>query len=235
MSRLPPIKGFNKTTEASDKVFVPSIFVGGCNLKCPYCMNMRLANNSVEEDVPFEEIQWYIQRENPQMVIISGGEPTCVPLTMLKNLIEEIRSLDCLVGLCTNGIESDIMKEIIGDLAYVALDIKSPSPYDYYAMGTNLMHGVLITKSLLVEERMNRPNFGYEIRTTLFPPFIDKKSLRELGGIIKKDEKWVLQQYRVASKMFKPNEDVTPYTQEELEELLDIAKEFSNHVSLRFV
>lgn len=235
MNKFPYIRGFNETTEASDKVFAPSIFLGGCNLHCPYCMNVRLAKNSVDKDIPVEEIRQRVVREHSEFVVISGGEPTCVPLSLLSNLIDEIRSWGCLIGLSTNGVESDIMKEIIGRLSYVALDIKSPDPYDYYAMGTNKMHGILITKALLVEERMNRPNFSYEIRTTLFPPFINKEKLRNLGGIIRKDEKWVLQQYRVTPKMFKSNDDVCPYTQEELEELVGVAKEFSDEVSLRFV
>jgi hypothetical protein len=83
---------------------------------------------------------------------------------------------------------------------------------------------------------LRRKDFDYEIRTTLYPPFIDEKALRNIGGIIKEGEKWVLQQFRHTKNMLCLDaREVKPYAEKQLKHMLKIAKEFTSNTELRYV
>jgi len=238
MNNLPKISGFNPTSEAGVNIFVPSIFVNCCNLKCPYCMNSTLAKSKCQEDIDIEDIKKYIIDEKKDQIIISGGEPLLQH--NIKNLIDEFVNISCKVGISTNGVFYRKLKEVLPSLSYVALDIKT-SDWNKYAQIDKLelsftLGLVLRSKSLLVKEKLIRDNFDYEIRTTLYPEFVNEETIEEIGGLIRPSEKWVLQQYRVTENMYnKEAKLVTPYTDEEVNNLLQIAKNYSQNVSLRNV
>ena len=54
---LPPIKGFNKTSEIGVDIFSPSIFLGYCNFSCHYCMNGPLAKDIIQSNVNIKEVE----------------------------------------------------------------------------------------------------------------------------------------------------------------------------------
>lgn len=230
---FPIIRGFNKTSEASDKVFIPSLFLEGCNLHCPYCMNSKLVNKKIKQEISLDYIKQYVKQENIDFIIISGGEPTIH--SSLINLLEEIKYVwKCKIGLSTNGINYDVLENIIGILNHISLDIKSVSPIPCKQMGISDIESVLKSKDILTKEKQNRDSFDYEIRTTLFPLYINEKTIKQIGSFIQKDEKWILQQYRQTKHMLEdPN--VKPYNDEKLKNLKFVADQYSNNVELRFV
>ena len=76
MINLPNIYGFNKTSDAGPDVFAYSIFLGGCNLRCPYCMNSKLVT-SLEEvsTIEFDIIKKSIMAI--KKTTIDGTKITC--------------------------------------------------------------------------------------------------------------------------------------------------------------
>ena len=60
--KIPKIYGFNKTSEAGVKVFAPSIFVQGCNFKCPFCFNSKLSKSemSSKDEITLSKIDDFI-------------------------------------------------------------------------------------------------------------------------------------------------------------------------------
>lgn len=240
---FPPIYGFNECSEMGNDIFAPSIFMGGCNLKCPYCMNSKLISCEDNPQIDLDDVLDYIKKNNSEWIMISGGEPTCSRPKLLENLVKCFSGFGCKVGLSTNGTNADNLEGILGWVHYVALDIKSHRD-DVYKQIVNgassnrltAMCNVLLSQALLAEAKFNRDDFDYEIRTTLYPKYIDKEAIKEIGTIIRGSDKWVLQQFRHANNMFSQDAyDVKPYTDEEAKDLLKIAKKITSKAELRYV
>lgn len=241
MHKLPNIYGFNKTSEAGVNIFSPSIFLKGCDLRCPYCMNSKLLTNKVTP-IDIQMAERYIKEEKCDWIMISGGEPTVTPIELLINLIKECQSWGCKVGLSTNGNNPEILENILLLLNYVALDIKCYRADDILMLGSKLRtnHDYLIrvirSLSKIVENKSSRVDFSYEVRTTLFPLFIDKTAINEIGSLLRSDTNWVLQQFRHSDCMLSQKAyDIKPYSEEEINDFLGMAKKYCNNVWLRYV
>lgn len=238
---IPKIYGFNKTSEAGVNVFAPSIFVQGCNLKCPYCLNSSLAKSSMKEDnvIPLETIDNLVEKENPDMIMISGGEPLMI--NNLVELIDHFRSKGLKIGLSTNGTLLSRLLSTLPFLSYVALDIKSSDPNVYDFLGTadegGLYESVIRSRELLFENKLVRKDFDYEIRTTLYPPYIDVNTIHDLGKLMNKSERWILQQYRPTKNLYDMEsiKGVDPYDFHILKEMLIIARTYTKDSHLRYV
>jgi pyruvate formate lyase activating enzyme len=241
METIPKIYGFNKTSEAGMNVFAPSIFLQGCNLKCSFCFNAALAKSQMRKDdeVDLQLVKDHLVENSCEMIMISGGEPTMHK--HLIYLIREFTSMGVKIGMSTHGIFHDRVKALLPELSYVALDIKSSSQQTYSDMDmipdNNSFQKVLMTKRLLTAERKKRPDFTYEVRTTLYPDFVDRQSIHDIGKSLEKDDVWVLQQYRPTPYLYDmtATKDIDPYEFEELKEIVRIARSYTNKVFLRYV
>jgi len=234
------IRGFNKASEAGVDIFAPSIFLGGCNLRCPYCINFKLALNEITNEIDIEEVRKYVADDKSEWLMISGGEPTINDADDLSNLLGEIKFWGCKVGMSTNGCFPNTLSKIIKLLNYVALDIKSNKQEHYDLISENskfcAFNNMIISHGLLAEEKNKRKDFDYELRTTLFPPFIDKNAIEELATIIRKQDKWVLQQFRHNNNMIDNKcRNISSYGDKKIEEMISIAKKNCDNVVLRYV
>lgn len=237
MNNLPTIYGFNKTSDAGPDVLAYSIFLGGCNLRCPYCMNSKLVT-SIEKVYPidFDTIKKSIVENNIQWLIISGGEVLLNKIDYLINLICEIRNLGCKVGISTNGIFYSKLMVILDKINYVALDIKgNRDVYSQISDDKYAYENVLISKRLLLDEKNNRSDFDYEIRFTMYPLFM-KDSFDDLLSLIDKDEKLVLQPYRNAKNMLESHcQNIVPFSNDELNVYLAKTNAFTKNSFIRYV
>ena len=227
--RIPKIYGFNKTSEAGNDKLNFSIFLKGCNLRCPYCINSKLVFGNDIKSIPFNFIKKAIIKDKPDMIIISGGEPL-----VTKNLItivEKIKKLGCRVGMSTNGILNNELKDIVMLLDYVALDIKTTKPliYDKITGIFKSLSTVLYSKEIIEKFCLD-----YEIRTTLYPPFIDENDIHIIGNLVGYNTKWILQQFRVSNNILK-NDNVIPYSEDKIVEFLQIARKYTNNAKLRYI
>ena len=103
------ISGLLKTTLLDYPQHVAAtIFLGGCNFRCPFCHNSDLLEGT---DGLFskEEVLTFLKKRAGILegVCITGGEPTLH--RDLEPFIREIRSLGLLVKLDTNGYRPDGM------------------------------------------------------------------------------------------------------------------------------
>lgn len=73
-----------------------------CNLACAGCDRIRLHNEVLTEDLPFEQCIKAALESGAPVVTITGGEPLLYQ--ELKPLIEELLKLKRHVYLCTNGL-----------------------------------------------------------------------------------------------------------------------------------
>lgn len=75
-----PINGFNKTTllDYPGKI-ASTIFLGGCNFRCPFCQNSSLVLSPNKQPViSTEEVLSVLKKRQGILegVCITGGEPT---------------------------------------------------------------------------------------------------------------------------------------------------------------
>ena len=159
------ISGLQKTTLLDYPGHVAAtIFLGGCNFRCPFCHNMNIVeigtsngsenlqgegvnNNFYSED----EILAFLQKRASVLegVCITGGEPTLNK--ELPSFIRKIKSIKAgdswnssedsssfLIKLDTNGTNPEMLKSLIdeGLIDYVAMDIKSSK--DKYLEATGI-------------------------------------------------------------------------------------------------
>ena len=109
-----------------------TVFLGGCNLRCPFCHNGELLDGSAEIIMDEREFLSFLSKRKGLLdaVCISGGEPTLQP--GLAALLEQIKAMGYLTKLDTNGSRPEVLKELVSRdlLDYVAMDIKnSPDLY----------------------------------------------------------------------------------------------------------
>jgi pyruvate-formate lyase-activating enzyme len=237
---IPNIYAFNKTSEAGVNVFAPSIFIQGCNLQCPFCFNSTLAKSKMKKEdiVPLSVVDAYIEREEPEMIMISGGEP--LMLKNIENLMDYFIAQGLKIGLSTHGMYTDRLIKVLPKVHYVALDVKSNSKDVYRFLdltgSKDPMGNMIRSKVELEEEKKSRKDFDYEVRTTLYPPYIDIDGLNDLGVMMGK-ARWVLQQYRPTKRNYDMEacKGIEPYDYDTLQKMLKVAKYHAKEAYIRYV
>ena len=111
-----------------------TVFLGGCDFRCPFCHNYELVDGTAEPVMEEEELLAFLKKRQGLLdgVAFTGGEP-CLHRD-LPELLQKIRGLGYAVKLDTNGCHPKLVRRILDDrLAdYVAMDIKN-SPEKYAA------------------------------------------------------------------------------------------------------
>ncbi|MEG2870281.1 MAG: 4Fe-4S cluster-binding domain-containing protein, partial [Clostridium sp.] len=88
------ISGLQKTTLLDYPGHVAStIFLGGCNFRCPFCHNSDLLGSDAEELFTEESVLTFLKKRSSVLegICITGGEPTLQP--DLEAFIKKVRTL----------------------------------------------------------------------------------------------------------------------------------------------
>lgn len=206
-----------------------TVFLGGCNFKCPYCYNSSLITaNDVEPLMSEDDLLSFLDSRKGKLkgVAITGGEPLINK--DIKQLIIKIKEKGFKVKLDTNGSFPEVLKELIDEklVDYVAMDIKNT--YEKYEFTTGVHVNIeKIKKSvaILLENKVD-----YEFRTTVIKEFHQVEDFKNIGTIIKGAKNYFIQ-------CFQDKESVqgsfNPLTKQELLECLNNVKPFVANASLR--
>ena len=157
-----------------------TVFLHGCNYRCPFCHNAELLEGKPEPLMTVEEFLSFLKKRVGLLdgVCISGGEPTLSP--GLEGLMKEIKSMGFAVKLDTNGSRPGVLKELVAEglVDYVAMDIKnSPGRYARTC-------GIPKVDLAAIEESAAFLLSGAvesEFRTTVVTPLHDEESICEMG------------------------------------------------------
>lgn len=157
-----------------------TVFLHGCNYRCPFCHNAELLEGQIEPVMSREEFLAFLSKRRGLLdgVCISGGEPTLTP--GLKELLQKIKAMGFATKLDTNGSRPKVLKELVaaGLVDYVAMDIKN-SPSQYAATC-----GVAKVDLDAIEESIAFLLSGAvdsEFRTTVVLPLHNDASIEEMG------------------------------------------------------
>ena len=156
-----------------------TVFLPGCNFRCPFCHNYELLSQQeqmMEEDELFRFLQK--RRGLLQGVCVTGGEPTQQP--ELPRLLRTIRELGYAVKLDTNGYRPEVLEDILrqGLVDYVAMDLKNGPAQYAQTCGLDHMDTAKIEQSVLL---LQESGVDYELRTTLCLPLHDEKTISDMA------------------------------------------------------
>lgn len=198
------ICGFNKTTLLDYPGRVAcTIFLGGCNFRCPFCQNGALVvEPGTQPEYSQEEILAFLKKRKGILdgVCISGGEPTLAP--ELPEFLGRIRELGYDVKLDTNGSRPSVVKNLAAaDLINkVAMDIKAcPSNYHVLTGVHADLDGIRETAGWLLEGHLD-----YEFRTTVVKELHSEKDFQEISRWLSGAKAYYLQAYRDSDGVLMP-------------------------------
>lgn len=172
-----------------------TVFLPGCNLRCPFCHNASLAlpQKDASPGITVDELLVFLQKRRGRLqgVCITGGEPTLHP--ELPELLRQIHLLGYEVKLDTNGTNPEVLRAILAEgLAdYVAMDIKnSPARYAETCGGVDVLDRVQQSAALVLEGSVD-----YEFRTTLAHPLHRLEDMAAIGQWLQGARRYFLQQF----------------------------------------
>lgn len=225
------IKGLQKVTLLDYPGNIAcTVFLGGCNFRCPFCHNGSLVlPERMGETLSREDFLAFLDSRRGRLrgVCVSGGEPTLQP--DLPELLSEIKSRGFLVKLDTNGTNPEMLFGLINDglVDYVAMDIKnSPEKYAQTAGVDFELDTVRQSAQLLMQGRVD-----FEFRTTLMRELHTAEDIRAIGQWLAGGEKFYLQTYREEGDLIVGG--FTPFKKEETEQLLRALREFIPNAEIR--
>ena len=200
-----------------------TVFLGGCNFRCPYCHNGSLALGEGEEVMGYDEFFAFLESRRGRLegVCLSGGEPTIH--RELPEFIGRIKELGYAVKLDTNGTNPEMLLGLINDglVDYVAMDIKnSPKRYeDSVVINAELVDEIRRSADLLMEGRVD-----FEFRTTLMRELHGEEEIEAIGRWLSGDEKFFLQTYRDEGDLLVGG--FTAHSEEEKKTLVNVLRRY---------
>ena len=172
-----------------------TVFLGGCDLRCPFCHNAELIDGTAPVVMDDTELLAFLKKRRGLLdgVAITGGEPL-LRGDELVTLAEKIRELGYPLKLDTNGTHPERLRRLMdrGLISYAAMDIKNDP--DRYAETCGLksmdLGPVRESVSLLM-----CGNTEYEFRTTTVAELHDEESFRKIGEWIRGAKRYFLQKF----------------------------------------
>ena len=208
-----------------------TLFVPGCNFRCPFCHNSELLGGDVEFYDEAEIFAFLKKRAGVlEGVCITGGEPTLY--TDLDRLLGRIKELGYSVKLDTNGFLPDRLSALIeaGLVDYVAMDIKN-SPERYAETVGLPQERFDITPVERSIDIIMTTAPEYEFRTTVVTELFDEKSIEQAARMIPGAKKYYLQKFVMRDTV--PSKTLTSPQSIVLSRYLDIVRQYVPNAQIR--
>ncbi|MBR2800988.1 MAG: anaerobic ribonucleoside-triphosphate reductase activating protein [Erysipelotrichaceae bacterium] len=171
-----------------------TVFLNGCDMRCPFCHNFELVDGTAKPVMEEEELLSFLKKRTGLLdgVAFTGGEP-CLHKD-LPELMKKIRELGFAVKLDTNGLHPEMVQKLLEEklIDYVAMDIKnSPRKYALTAgMKTVELDRIKETIALLMNSGID-----YEFRTTVVHELHEAEDFKEIGELIRGAKHYYLQAF----------------------------------------
>jgi pyruvate formate lyase activating enzyme len=211
-----------------------TVFVIGCNFRCPWCYSAELVlpeKIKLQPKIPKKDFFTFLKKRKGLVdgVVICGGEPTIHK--DLPQFIKKIKKMEFLVKLDTNGSNPSMLEKLIADklIDYVAMDIKGPKKR--YNRATAVKLDIKkIQKSIDI---LNENKVDYEFRTTVVPAIHKKEDIIRIARWIQPAKKYFLQSFRPEKTIDPSFETIKPYPQEKLIKIRETVAPFFDICQVR--
>ena len=215
-----------------------TVFLQGCNFRCPFCHNSDLLPGQGQPLMDHEELLAFLQKRRGLLdgVCVTGGEPTLQP--QLPQLLSRIKELGYAVKLDTNGAQPQVLWELVeaGLVDYVAMDIKNSREEYPNTTGAPLKILPQVEESIRC---LLRGKVDYELRTTVVRELHSAATIDAMGRWVctlgggEKPKRWYLQSYVDRDSVLV--DGLTAPAAEEMRKFTHILEPFADQVSLRGV
>ena len=226
-------------------ILAGSFFLKGCNLRCPYCYNTGLVLGNEENSnlSTVEELFNHLEKRQGILsgLVISGGEPLLNPYTPL--IIKKAKELNYKVKLDTNGTLPFELEAILENPElkpdFIAMDIKT-TPLRYADLicpavskffGKKEYWANLLIQSAKILSKLEADK--REFRTVLVPELVTQDDIKAMAEILPKDASWQFAQFMNKNCLDPAYNEITPYTDEEIREIITYAKSLIPGAELR--
>lgn len=203
-----------------------TIFLQGCNFRCPFCHNSPLLRGT--DELPVSQVLDFLRARMGLLdgVAITGGEPL---LTDIAPLLRNIKALGYLVKLDTNGAFPDRLRALLdeGLIDYVAMDIKNaPEKYEKTAGAAVCLSDIEESVRLLLDGKIS-----YEFRTTVVDELHEAEDFRSIGSWLRGAKQYFLQSYVDSGDILTPG--LHAPSEEKMAHCLAIAGEYIPNTKIR--
>ena len=211
---------------------VCTVFLGGCDWRCPFCHNFELADGTAKPVMEDGEFLSFLEKRKGLLdgVAFTGGEPLLH--RDLPDLMRRIRAMGFAVKLDTNGCHPDLLAKVLeeGLAEYVAMDIKnSPEKYPRTCGVEKVdLEAVRASVSLLKEGKTD-----YEFRTTVVKEFHEESDFEAIGAWIAGARRYFLQCFTDRDSV--PFGDLHAPSREDLLRFARVSSRFVPDTSIRGV
>lgn len=244
------ILGLQKTTLLDYPGHVAAtIFLGGCNFRCPFCHNMDIVLSVNDGEQSDQDILSFLKKRSGVLdgVCITGGEPTLYKelpdfIDAIKDIKKHSSDESLLVKLDTNGTNPNMLEYLINNkkIDYVAMDVKSS--LENYSVVAGVLADNEIEKAKykgLIDnvvksiEILKLSNIEYEFRTTIIKEYHDEKTMHGIGELIRGSDKYYIQSF--IDSEYVPNHSLSACDKETLTKYVDIMSKYVRLAELRGV
>ena len=189
-----------------------TVFLGGCNLRCPFCQNGEILDGRTAGMTEDDFFAFLKKRQKIlDGVCVAGGEPLLHE--GIFSFIEKIRALGYAVKLDTNGTFPVRLKRLVQEklIDYVAMDIKnSPKKYARTAGTAVDLENIRESAAFLMESGID-----YEFRTTVVAKYHRAEDFIAIGEWLRGAKKYFLQNF--VDSEFVLEKGLTAYSDEDLQ------------------
>ena len=203
------------------------LYTPGCNLRCPFCHNWRIA---VDPKPPFLQEAAALEilesrKKYVDAVVVTGGEPTMHK--ELPKFLAKLKVQGFMVKLDTNGFYPEVLEECLASVDYVALDVKT-SIDKYKRLGAKDTAGLMRTVEILKTGKV-----PYEFRTTVVPELVTAEDIIRMGEFVKGVKTYAFQQFVPQDTLDKRFETLKPYAPEIIAEFAETMKKYAESTIMR--
>ena len=209
-----------------------TVFLGGCNLRCPFCHNASLVlPRGAAETMTEESFLAFLKKRQGILdgVCVTGGEPLLQP--ELPRLLSEIKSLGYGCKLDTNGTLPRRLSPLIqaGAIDYIAMDIKSSLG------GYNTACGVEVDTEAIKQSiaLIKQSGIPHEFRTTVVSGLHTESDIESIAALIG-DEPYFLQSFVDSGDLISPA-GLSAFSPDQMRAMRDAARRFSPRCEVRGV
>ena len=209
-----------------------TVFLGGCDLRCPFCHNGGLVLEAAPPQLDSGELLAFLKKRVGLLdgVCITGGEPLLRP--GLAGLLAQIKELGYPVKLDTNGSHPERLRSLVeaGLIDYAAMDVKN-SPQRYGE--TAGLPGLELTPFRESVSYLLQGTVDYEFRTTVVREFHDADSFRAIGPWIAGAKRYFLQSFVDRDSVIQAG--LHPWDKSALEHFAELVRPYVQQVEVRGV
>lgn len=229
------IKGLEKFAPKDFPGLISStVFVGGCNFRCPFCHNVDLVlRPHILPNYPLDYFKNFLEKRKDWLdgICISGGEPLIH--SDLEEFLQLIKEMGILVKVDTNGSYPQRLERFIQNklVDHVAMDIKAP--LSKYRLATNTeveLENIQTSISLLMSSEIQ-----YTFRTTVVPGLIEEEDIDCMGRMLQGAHILQLQQFVPDQTLDESYQKKKPYSMEKLQRLAQKAKYYFDEIRIEGV